>query len=54
MIFENARLLEMRRISAAKLMEGGAAILHETNKNHQNVIVGKSVIRPLVMNILRD
>lgn len=51
---EKERVAEISRISAPRFIEGGAAILQAEKQNHQNVIVGKNVISPLVMYILRD
>lgn len=52
--FENAKTLEKRIISPAKLMNGGLAIFAAAKRNHQRVIEGKKDIIPLVMNILRE
>lgn len=46
--------LEIRRISAPKFIEGGAAMLQAEKQNHQNVREGKKVIIPLVMYMPRD
>ena len=35
-------------------MEGGAAILHDLNKNHHKAILGKKFINPLLINKLRS
>lgn len=51
---ETATELEMRRISAPRFIEGGAAILHAEKQNHQKVKEGKRVIMPLVMYIPRE
>jgi hypothetical protein len=40
-------------ISLKRLIDGGAAIFAEVNKNHHNVIIGLMVISPFVKNILR-
>lgn len=45
---EKDRELEINIISAARLIEGGAAILQAEKENHQNVMEGKRVIRPFV------
>jgi len=42
-----------RRISASKLIEGGADMFAAQAKNHQIVMDGKIANRPLVRNILR-
>lgn len=51
---DTERVLEIRRISAPRFKEGGAAMLHAEKQNHQKVIVGKNVISPFVTYILRD
>lgn len=40
-------------ISLSKLIDGGAAILAAVNINHHIVMIGATVINPLVKNILR-
>lgn len=40
-------------ISLSKLIEGGAAMFAQVNRNHHNVIVGPTAIIPLVRKILR-
>ena len=41
-------------ISPIRLIEGGAAILHDERRNHQVAIGGKSIRIPLVIYILRE
>ena len=50
---EKDRVLVSSMISLAKLIEGGAAMLHLARINHQNVIAGNRVSRPLLIYILR-
>ena len=40
-------------ISLKRLIDGGAAIFAEVNRNHHKVIMGLIVISPFVRNILR-
>jgi hypothetical protein len=40
-------------ISLNRLIDGGAAILIDVNKNHHRVIVGRNLIMPFIKNILR-
>ena len=40
-------------ISPNKLIEGGAAILHDLNRNHHKAILGIKFIKPLLINKLR-
>lgn len=50
---DQATILFNKLISLNKFKEGGAAILHELNKNHHNVILGIKFINPLLINKLR-
>lgn len=47
------KILEISLISLNKLIEGGAAILTLTSKNHHILIEGAILIKPLFNNILR-
>jgi len=40
-------------ISLRRLIDGGAAILAQTSKNHHNEIIGRDISSPLVKAILR-
>jgi hypothetical protein len=40
-------------ISLIRLIDGGAAMLIEVNKNHHIVILGMNIIIPFIRNILR-
>jgi len=53
-IEEEDRIEEISIISLIRLMEGGAAILVATNKNHHMDIVGKMFSSPFVRNNLRE
>jgi hypothetical protein len=47
------RVPVIRRISLSKLIDGGAAILAQTNRNHHIEIKGMQTSRPLVRAMLR-
>jgi len=48
------KMLVISMISLKRFNEGGAAILHADNKNHQKVIAGNNTINPLDRNKLRE
>ncbi len=47
------RIEVISMISLSKLIDGGAAILAAVKRNHHMVMIGATVISPLVRNILR-
>jgi len=53
-IGEEERMVDSRRISLIKLIEGGAAIFVATRRNHHIDIMGNRFNIPLVKNNLRD
>jgi len=54
LITEVDMVLEIRRISPARLIEGGAAMLQAEKQNHQKVIEGNKLNIPFVKYIPRE
>lgn len=53
-IYSDLDMIEVsKRISLKRLIEGGAAMFTQANRNHHMVRVGSLVIRPLVRAVLR-
>jgi len=46
---EEATIDVINRISPKRLIEGGAAMLHAENRNHQKVMWGNIIMIPLVI-----
>ncbi len=54
LIIETDIVLLIKKISPARLMEGGAAILQAEKQNHQKVIEGNKANIPFVKYIPRE
>jgi hypothetical protein len=53
-IYNDFDIIEVsKRISLRRLIDGGAAMFTQVNRNHHMVRVGSLVIRPLVRAVLR-
>ena len=50
---DQARILEIRKISLRRLREGGVARLAAMARNHHRAIWGAIILRPFVIKMLR-